>query len=94
MLYPYSCRPPSLPTSSFYIAKPLEDLPDDDHGSSHVRIEWYSQDPVDSLLFTATGNKDIVSIDAIKGAVQNVKYVADDTTARRFWKTIITFIWH
>ena len=64
-------------TSSFYRVKLLEDLPDDDHVSH--RTEWYSKDRVHLLLFTTTGNEDIASRDGIKGMVQNVKYVVDDT---------------
>ena len=77
VLYPQSCRPRSLQTSSFYIVKRLEDLPGDDH-IADVRTEWYSQDPVDPLLFTTTGKEHIVSKDGIKGTV-NVKWIADDT---------------
>ena len=77
MLYPQSCRPRSLQTSSFYIVKLLEDLPDDDH-IADVRTEWYSQDLVDPLLFTTTGKEHIVSKDGIKGTV-SVKWIADDT---------------
>ena len=78
VLYPQSCRPSSLRTSSFYIVKLLEDLPDDDH-IAHVRTEWYSQDLVDPLLFTTTGKEHIVSKDGIKGTINNVKWIADDT---------------
>ena len=77
VLYPQNCRPRSLQTSSFYIVKLLEDLPDDDH-IADVRTEWYSQDLVDPLLFTTTEKEYIVSKDGIKGTV-NVKWIADDT---------------
>ena len=77
MLHPQRCRPRSLQTSSFYIVKLLEDLPDDDH-IADVRTEWYSQDLVDPLLFTTTGKEHIVSKDGIKGTV-NVKWITDDT---------------
>ena len=73
VLYPPSCRPRSLQTSSFYIVKLLEDLADDNH-IADVRTEWYSQDLVDPLLFTTT----IVSKVGIKRTV-NVKWIADDT---------------
>ena len=46
VLFPHIGRPGSLPTSTFYIVKLLEDLPDDDH-FAHVRTEWYAQDLVD-----------------------------------------------
>ena len=77
MLYPQSCRPRSLQTSSFYIVKRLEDLPGDDH-IADVRTEWYSQDLVDPLLFTTTRKEHIVSKDGMRGTV-NVKWIADDT---------------
>ena len=77
MLYPQSCRPRSLQTSSFYIVKLLEDLPDDDH-IADVRTEWYSQDLVDPLLFTTRGKEHIVSKDGTKETV-NVKWIADNT---------------
>ena len=54
VLYPRSCRPRSLQTSSFYIVKLLEGLADDDH-IADVRTEWYSQVLVNPLLFTTTG---------------------------------------
>ena len=71
------CRPGSLPTSTFYIVKLLEDLPDDDH-FVHVRTEFYAQDLVDPLLFTTTGKEYTVSKDGIKGTV-HVTLIADDT---------------
>lgn len=77
VLYPQSCRPRSLQSSSFYIVKLLEDLADDDH-IVDVRTEWYSQDLVDPLLFTTTGKEHTVSKFGIKGTV-NVKWIADDT---------------
>jgi len=77
VLYSQSCTPRSLQTSSFYIVKLLEDLPDNDH-IALVRKEWYSQDLADPLLFTTTGKEHIVSKDGIKRTV-NVKWIADDT---------------
>ena len=77
MLYPQSCRPRSLQTSSFYIVKLLEDLPDDDH-IADVQTEWYSQDLVDPLLFTTREKEHIVSKDGTKETV-NVKWIADNT---------------
>ena len=68
VLFPHICRPGSLPTSTFYIVKLLEDLPDDDH-FAHVRTEWYAQDLVDPLLFTTTEKEYTVSKDGIKGII-------------------------
>ena len=76
VLFPHICRPGSLPTSTFYIVKLLEDLPDDDH-FAHVRTEWYAQDLVDPLLFTTTRKEYTVSKDGIKGTV-HVTLIADD----------------
>ena len=65
VLFPHICRPGSLPTSTFYILKLLEHLPDDDY-VAHVRTDWYAQDLVDPILFTTTGEEYTVSKDGIK----------------------------
>ena len=77
MLFPHICRPGSLPASTFYIVKLLEDLPDDNH-FAHVRTERYAQDLVDSLLFTTTRKEYTVSKDGIKGTV-HVTLITNDT---------------
>ena len=77
VLFPHICRPGSLPTSTFYIVKLLEHLPDDDH-VAQVRTDWYAQDLVDPILFTTTGEEYTVSKDGIKGTV-HVTLIADDT---------------
>ena len=41
--------PQDVPASTFYIAKLLEDLQEDDH-VANVRTEWFSQDLVDPLV--------------------------------------------
>ena len=48
--------------------KLLKDVADDNH-IAYIRTEWYSQDLVDPLLFTATGKEHIVSKVGIKGTV-------------------------
>ena len=75
MLFPHSCRPGSLPTSTFCIVKLLEDLPDDDH-FAHVRTVRYAQDLVDPHLFTTTGKEYTVLKDGTKGTV-HVTLIAD-----------------
>ena len=78
VVYPHSRRPRDLPTSSFYIVRLLEDLPEDDH-VAHVRTEWYTQDLFDPLLFTTTGKEHVVSKDGISETITSIKSVADDT---------------
>ena len=77
VLYPRSCRPRSLQTSSFYIVQLLEDLADDNH-IAYVRTEWYSQDFVDPTSVFNHREEHIVSKVGVKGTI-NVKWIADDT---------------
>ena len=55
----------------------MEDLAEDDH-VTHVRSEWYSQNIIDPLLFTTSGQDLLDSKEGIKGTVSNVRSIADD----------------
>ena len=77
MAIPQSRRPTNVPVSTFYLVKLLEDLPEDDH-IAHIRTEWFSQDPVDPLLFLTSGTENLVSKDGMCGTVTSVTIVDTD----------------
>ena len=60
-------KPRSAPNSPLYITKLLEDVVDDYDSACHVTTLCYTQDVVDPLLFTTSGEEHVISKEGIKG---------------------------
>ena len=67
-------KPRSAPNSSLYITKLLEDVVDDCESAGYVS----TQDVVDPLLFTISGEEHVIP-EAIKGVVSNITVVDNET---------------
>ena len=71
-------KPRSAPNSSLYITKLLEDVVDDCESAGYVRTLCHTQDVVDPLLFTTSGEERVIP-EAIKGVVSNITVVDNET---------------
>ena len=71
-------KPRSAPNSSLYITKLLEDVVDDCESAGYVRTLCHTQDVVDPLLFTTSGEERVIQ-EAIKGVVSNITVVDNET---------------
>ena len=63
----------SAPNNPLYITKLLEDVIDDCDSAGYVRTLCHTQDVVDPLLFTTSGEEHVIPKEAIKGVVINCK---------------------
>ena len=68
-------KPRSAPNSPLYITKLLEDVTDDCDSAGYVR----TQEIVDPLLFTTSGEEHVIPKEAIKGVVSNITVVDNET---------------
>ena len=72
-------KPHSAPNSPLYITKLLEDVVDDRDSAGYVRTLCHTQDVVDPLLFTTSGEEHVIPKEAIKGVVSNITVVDNET---------------
>ena len=72
-------RPRSAPNSPLYITKLLEDEADDYDSARYVTTLCYTQDVVDPLLFTTSGEEHVIRKDGIKGLVSSITVVVNET---------------
>ena len=72
-------KPRSAPNSPLYITKLLEDVVDDYDSAGYVRTLCHTQDVVDLLLFTSSGEEHVIPKEAIKGVVSNITVVDNET---------------
>ena len=73
------CKPRSAPNSPLYMTKLLEDVVDDCDSAGYVKTLCHTQDVVDPLLFTTSGEEHVISKEAIKGMVSNITVVDNET---------------
>ena len=73
------CKPCSAPNSPLYITKLLEDVVDDYDSARYVTTLFYTQDVVDPLPFTTTGEEHVIPKEGIKGVVSSITVVDDET---------------
>ena len=62
----------SAPSSLLYITKLLEDVVDDCDSAGYVRTLCHTQEVVDPLLFTTSGEEHVIPKEAIKGDVMKL----------------------
>ena len=72
-------KPHSAPNSSLYITKLLEDFVDNCDSAGYVRALCHTQDVVNPLLFTTSGEEHVIPKEAIKGVVSNITVVDNET---------------
>ena len=72
-------KPRSAPNSPLYITKLLEDVVDDYDSARHVTTLCYTQDVVDPLLFTTSGEEHVIPKGGIKGVVSSITVVDNET---------------
>ena len=72
-------RPRSAPNSPLYITKLLEDEADDYDSARYVTTLCYTQDVVDPLLFTTSGEEHVIPKEGIKGVVSSITVVDNET---------------
>ena len=72
-------KPRSAPNSPLYITKLLEDVVDDYGSAGYVRTFCHTQDVVDPLLFTTSGEEHLIPKEATKGVVSNTTVVDIET---------------
>ena len=72
-------KPRSAPNSPLYITKLLEDVVDDYDSARYVTTLCYTQDVVDPLLFTTSGEEHVISKEGIKGVVSSITVVDNET---------------
>ena len=60
-------KPRSAPSSPLYITKLSEDVVDDYGSARYVTTLCYTQDVVDPLLFTTSGEEHVIPKEGIKG---------------------------
>ena len=65
-------KPRSAPNSPLYITKLLEDVVDDCDSAGYVRTLCHTQDVVDPLLFSTSGEDHVIPKEAIKGVISNI----------------------
>ena len=71
-------KPRSAPNSPLYITKLLEDVVDDYDSARYVTTLCYTQDVVDPLLFTTSGEEHVIPKEGIKGVVTSITVVDDE----------------
>ena len=69
----------SAPNSQLYITKLLEDVVDDYDSARYVTTLCYTQDVVDPLLFTTSGEEHVIPKEGIKGVVSSITVVDNET---------------
>ena len=72
-------KPRSAPNSPSYITKLLEDVFDDCDSAGYVGTLCHTQDVVDPLLFTTSGEEHVIPKEAITGVVSNITVVDNET---------------
>ena len=72
-------KPRSAPNSPLYITKLLEDVVDDYDSARYVTTLCYTQDVVDPLLFTTSGEEHVIPKEGIKGVVSSITVVDNET---------------
>ena len=72
-------KPRSAPNSPLYITKLLEDVVDDYDSARYVTTLFYTQDVVDPLLFTTSGEEHVIPKEGIKGVVSSITVVDNET---------------
>ena len=72
-------KPRSAPNSPLYITKLLENVVDDYDCAHYVTTLCYTQDVVDPLLFTTSGEEHVISKEGIKGVVISIAVVDNET---------------
>ena len=72
-------KPRSTPNSPPYITKLLEDAVDDYDSARYVTTLCYTQDVVNPLLFTTSGEEDVIPKEGIKGVVSRITVVDNET---------------
>ena len=72
-------RPRSAPNSPLYITKLLEDEADDYDSARYVTTLCYTQDVVDPLLFTTSGEEHVIPKEGIKVVVSSITVVDNET---------------
>ena len=72
-------RPRSAPNSLLYITKLLENEADDYDSARYVTTFCYTQEVVDPLLFTTSGEEHVIRKDGIKGLVSSITVVVNET---------------
>ncbi|CAH3124840.1 unnamed protein product, partial [Porites lobata] len=72
-------KPSSAPNSPLYITKLLEDVVDDYDSARYVTTLFYTQDVVDPLPFTTSGEEHVIPKEGIKGVVSSITVVDNET---------------
>ena len=72
-------RPRSAPNSLLYIKKLLDDEADDYGSARYVTTFCYTQEVVDPLLFTTSGEEHVIPKDGINGVVSSITVVVNET---------------
>ena len=72
-------KPRSAPNSPLYITKLLEDVVDDYDSARYVTTLFYTQDVVDPLPFTTSGEEHVIPKEGIKGVVSSITVVDNET---------------
>ena len=72
-------KPRSAPNSPLYITKLLEDVVDDYDSARYVTTLCYTQDVVDPLLFTTSGEEHVIPKEGIKEVVSSIAVVDNET---------------
>ena len=72
-------KPRSAPNSPLYITKLLENVVDDYDSAHYVTTLCYTQDVVDPLLFTTSGEEHVIPKEGIKGVVSSIAVVENET---------------
>ena len=72
-------KPRSAPESPLYIKKLLEDAVDDYDSARYVITLCYTQDVVDPLLFTTSGEEHVIPKEGIKEVVSSITVVDNET---------------
>ena len=57
----------------------LEDVVDDCDSAGYIRTRCHTQDVVDPLLFTTSGEEHVIPKEALKGVVSNITVVDNET---------------
>ena len=69
----------SAPNSPLYITKLLEDVVADYDSARYVTTLRYTQDVVDPLLFTTSGEEHVIPKEGIKEVVSSITVVDNET---------------
>ncbi|CAH3128828.1 unnamed protein product, partial [Porites lobata] len=72
-------KPSSALNSPLYLTKLLKDVVDDYDSARYETTLFYTQDVVDPLLFTTSGEEHVIPKEGIKGVVSSITVVDNET---------------